>query len=144
MKLTIDLDNLKKLSKKGKDIFMKPEAEKELLAILEAEEQIKEIKEKAKEELEKVALKKNPNFSSIESDNVKVYYRAFGSRYRVDDPNADKLPEDLIKTEKKYKIITKEVDKFYKEHGKLPVGINEVERPKKISFNAKKNEQDKK
>lgn len=143
MKITIDLDNLKKLSKKGSEIFLRPEAEEELIAIHEAREQVEELYKEAKEKLKEEALKKNPNFSSIESDKVKVYYRAFGSQYRVDEANLDKIPEGIAKKKVSYSVDTKELNKFVKEKGKLPVGIKTVERNKQITFKPKKNEEKK-
>jgi len=137
MKMTIDLDNLKKIAKKGKDIFLKPEAEKELLKISFAIAELEEIYKEAKLELEKAALKKNPNFSSIESDKVKIFYRAFGQRFRLDEAVIKEVSSEMYSQSIKYSLDVKEIDRYFKEHKTLPYGINAVDRKKQITFKAK-------
>lgn len=164
MKITIDTKELAKLTSDGKDIFLKPEAEKALLKLLEVQELVTQAIDSAKDELEKSALAVDPNFKSIQGDSVRVYYRAFGSRFYIDEAVIEQVPAEIYKTnlqvlagngegvesyqqsvsqlgwqiEKvKRTVDTKAVDKWAKEHRGLPIGLNEVERKKSITFSVK-------
>lgn len=99
MKVTIDLGKLKKMVAEGEKIFLNPEAGEALRAILEAEEQIEQIKEEAKKRLAELAFKLNPNFKSISSDTVRVSVRSFGAKYYVDETQLDLIPPELFRTE---------------------------------------------
>jgi len=136
MKITIDTSNVQALVKRGKDIFLEPQAEDALLQLLELQDSIDEAIKTAKEELIEAGLKRNPNFSSIRSDRLKIMYRAYGQQYFVDESNLDKLPADFYTKKKKiwYTVNTKAINQQLKETGKLPLGIVEVERTKQISL----------
>lgn len=137
MKLNIDTDNLKKLSKTADGVLLKPEAEKTLVDLLQARKDIEEAINEAKTVLEKSALALDPNFSSLTADNVKIYYRSYGSRWIVDMNLLSYLPEDYYTKEIKIKLDTKKVERHIKETGKVPAGVNEIERPKVIAFGFK-------
>lgn len=137
----IDIEKLKDLVVKADDIFLTPEGEKVLVQLLEMQDQVENAIVEAKAKLEAAALKANPNFSSIQANQIKVYYRAFGSKYYIDENQINLAPKELYTSEEKvvYKIDTKAVDKWIDQHGGLPTGINEVERKKTLSFGLKKN-----
>jgi hypothetical protein len=136
---TIDLEKLEELKVKADDIFLTPQGENVLVKLLEIQEQVEKAIIEAKLRLEATALKANPNFSSIQGNKIKVYYRAFGAKYYIDEKNLHMAPKELYTAEEKivYKIDTKLVDKWIDDHGGLPTGINEVERKKAISFGLK-------
>ena len=92
-----------------------------------------------KKKLEAAALKVNPNFSSIQADKIKVYYRAYGAKYYIDEAQINLAPKELyaVETKTMYKIDTKAVDKWTDEHGGAPTGIKEVTRTKSITFSLK-------
>lgn len=136
--LKIDLKKIKKLSKKADEIFLKPEGEKVLVDLLEAQAEIEKAIDEAKAILEKTALKKNPNFSSIQADKVKVYYREYGAKYYVDENQLDLIPEGLTKKQVKYSVDSKAVEDWVDEHDAMPTGIKEVDRKKSISISLKK------
>ena len=137
MKLNIDTDNLKKLSKTADGVLLKPEAEKTLVDLLQARKDIEEAINEAKTVLENAALALDPNFSSLTADNVKIYYRSYGSRWVVDMNLLSYLPEDYYTKEVKIKLDPKKIEKHIKDTGKIPAGINEIERPKTIAFSLK-------
>jgi hypothetical protein len=138
MILTIDTDKLKELVTQADKIFMSPEGDEALASLIEIEAQVKEAREAAEKTLEQAALAINPDFKSIQSDRVKVMYKTYGSRFYLDETNLDKVPKELYTTETKYKVDSKAVEKYVDEHKGIPVGINEVERTKKLSFSLKK------
>lgn len=124
---------------KSDEIFLSPKGEKTLLKLLEIQEQVEKAIDEAKAKLEAAALKANPNFSSIQANAIKVYYRAFGSKYYIDNEQLHLAPKELYTTEEKitYKIDTKAVEKWVDQHGGMPTGIVEVERKKAITISLK-------
>lgn len=99
MKITIDLDKLEALTASADKIFLEPDGEGVLLKLLEVEQQVADAIAGAKKKLEETALKLNPDFSSIQADKIKVYYRKYGSSYYVDESNLAGIPTNLYKTE---------------------------------------------
>lgn len=135
----IDTDQLNELVVKADEIFLTPQGEKVLLKLLEIQDQVEKAITEAKIKLETAALKANPNFSSIQADKIKVYYRAYGAKYYIDEAQINLAPKELYTAEPKitYKIDTKAVEKWADEHGGMPTGIKEVERTKSITFSLK-------
>lgn len=142
MKLTIDTNKIKVMADEAKGIIFTPEAESTILSLLEMQKSVEEAIKLAKENIEQEALKLNPNFNSIASDNLRIGYRVFGSRYRLDETRVLDLPKELYKTEYKYSIVVDEVDKYVEEHGSLPLGIDEPERKKQVTITLKGEKED--
>lgn len=138
MVITIDLSKLNNLKKDADGIFISPEGGDVLATICELEAKLKEAREQAELILEATALKLDPEFNSIRNDKVKVYYRAYGAKFYVDETLIATAPKELYKSEVKYKVDTKLVEKWVDEHKGMPAGIVEVERKAKISFSLKK------
>lgn len=136
----IDLEKLNDLVVKADDIFLTAKGEQVLIDLIKIQEQVENAIAEAKTKLEAAALKANPNFTSIQADKVKVYYRAFGQRYYIDEAQVNLAPKELYTSEEKitYKLDTKAVDKWIDQHGGLPTGIIEVERKKSLTFGLKK------
>lgn len=142
--MNIEIEKLQQLVTDSDKIFLSSEGEEVLVQILNIQKQVEHALETAKQMLEKKALEINPNFSSIQADKVKVYYRSYGARYRIDENYLDKVPSRLYKTSIRYDVIAEEVEKFADEKGGLPMGINEVERPKSLSFSLKNSNENEK
>lgn len=135
--MKIDVEKLDRLKKDADKIFLDPEGENILLQLLEIEEQVRLAIDEAKAKLEKAALKMNPNFSSIQADKIKVYYREYGAKYYVDESHADMIPQGMVTEKKTYAVDSRAVEKYVDEKGGLPMGIKEVERKKTLSFSLK-------
>lgn len=135
--MNIDIEKLAQLTAEADKIFLTPEGEEVLVKLLEIQKQVELAIDTAKQKLEQKALELNPNFSSIQADKIKVSYRSYGAKYRVDENNLDKLQSNFYKVRKAYDVISSEVEKWVDEHKGLPLGINEVERPKSLSFSLK-------
>ena len=138
--MNIDIDQLSELVATADGIFLSARAEKTLLKLLEIQKQVEDAIIEAKKKLEETALKINPNLQSIQADKVKVWYRAYGSRYLIDESNLQNVPLEMYETKvvTKYSVKAKEVEKFANEKGNLPLGIREVERQKQLVFGLKK------
>lgn len=136
----IDIEKLAKLKAEADKIFLSPEGEDVLVQLLEIQEQVEEAITAAELKLEQAGLKLNPNFNSIQGDRVKVYYRAYGSKYYMDEQNVGQAPKELYTVESKvtYKIDADLVDKWTDEHGGMPTGIIAVDRKKSLKFSLKK------
>lgn len=132
--VTVDLDAVHELVTEGKNIFLRPDAENALVALLSLRDKVEEAISNAKHILEEEGLKQNPNFSSIRSDKVRVFYRVFGAKYTVDDTHIADLPTALYKQKMTYSVNTKELEKFVEETGALPLGIIEKDLKKQITI----------
>lgn len=131
------LRKLEKLTEDAGEIFISPDGEQVLIDILEAETKINEIKERAKLKLAEAAAKINSNFSSIQADNVKVFYREYGAKYYLDESQKDLVPDGMVEEKVSYSVNSKAVEEFVKTKGGMPTGIKEVERSKTLSFSLK-------
>lgn len=138
--MTIDIEQLDKLIVDADKIFLTPEGEKVLIQLLELKDQVESAIDEAKKRLEAAGLKISPEFTSIQADKVKVYFRAFGERYKIDPSFIDTLPKNFYKTTMKYSAIAEEIEKAIENKEKLPQGIIEVDRTKTITFSLKNKE----
>jgi ElaB/YqjD/DUF883 family membrane-anchored ribosome-binding protein len=91
--MNIDLDQIPQLIQDADKILISPEGEESLVKLLEIKKQVQAAIEEVEKKLEEEALKINPLFKSISSDRVKVYYRAYGSLYKVDETRVAELPK---------------------------------------------------
>ena len=98
MIISVDTDQIKKLAEDAKGIYTTLEAEQALIKLLSMQKKIEEGIEIAKKNLEEAGLKINPNFKSIRSSNVRIYYRGYGSRYFIDEQYVGNVPPDLFET----------------------------------------------
>ena len=140
--MKIDIEKLAKLVKDADQIVFSAEGEKVLVKILEIEKQVEDAKKAAKAKLEESALKLNPNFSSIRGDKVKVYYRVFGTKYKIDESLVAKVPKELYNSKVSYYAGSKAIDAWAEEHKGLPQGVIEPERIKQLTFSLKNGEED--
>lgn len=137
MEININLQKLELAVNSAGDIIFTPEAEKHLQLLLDTQNKIDELVKQAKDIIEAKGLEYNENFNGVVSDNLKVGYRMFGSRYSLDESRISELPERLYKKEIKYSPVTEEIDTYYDEHGNLPLGVVEKDRKKQITITAK-------
>jgi len=140
--MQIDLDNLNKLVSKADGIFFTPEGEETLIELYAIQERVEEAITAAKAAILKTALKTDPNFSTIQGDKVKVAYRVYGAKYRIDEPMLPEIPKELYSVKTSYSVDSKKVDKWFDEHKGLPIGIIEPERERVISITLKGDKND--
>lgn len=132
-KVTIDLDKIAELTEKSDEVMLTNEGEKHLVELLQIQEKIDRAVDTAKKKIEEAALDINPNFKSLRSDRIRIYYRQYGARWKIDESLIREVPRGLYEIQKKYKLDNKAVEKYAEENG-LPRGIIEPERPHKISI----------
>lgn len=135
--MQIDVEKLDELIEKADGIFLSGEQEQVLLDFIAIEQQVENARDAIKKKLEEAGLKKNPDFKSIQADRVKVYYRQFGSRYKIDESKIQNIPAVLYSEKMTYSPNIKEIDVWAETHKGLPDGILEPERPKQLTFSLK-------
>src|SRR3990167_3856095 len=135
--MKIDIEKLDSLKKTADKIFLEPEGEEVLLSLLEIQKQVEDAIDAAKAKLEETALKLDPNFSSIQADKIKVYYRQYGARFKIDESKVAQIPKELYSEKVTYSPIVAEIEKKVEELGGLPDGVIEPERPKQLTFSLK-------
>lgn len=135
--MQIDIEKLENLVLDSDKIFISAEGEEVLVELLRIQKQVEQAIDSAKSKIEQTALKLNPNFSSIQADRIKVYYRAYGARYKIDESFIDQIPVNLYTTKTSYLPVPEEIEKWTEEHKGMPVGIVEPERNKSLTFSLK-------
>ena len=138
MKISVDTDQLQILVGSAGEIVINKEGEETLLKLLEIQNQVDEAMKQAKANIERQALQVDKNFMSVQGDRIKVAYRAYGSRYAIDQSHLSDIPETLYKKVTRFSPDTKAIDKYANETGKLPVGIITPDRVKQIIIGIKK------
>lgn len=141
--MNINIENLDNLKLKADKIFISPEGEEVLIQLLDLRQQVEDAIDVAKTKLEEKGLELDPNFNSIQASKVKVYYRAFGARYKIDPSFVDQLPKNLYKTSTKYDAVAEEIEKYVEGNKGLPLGIIEADRTKTLTFSLKGQKDDK-
>lgn len=134
MIIHVDTDDLQKLVVQGSKIVTSPEAEDALMKLLELQHTVDAAIVEAKKQIENTALAYDPNFTSVQSDKIKVGYRVFGAKYSIDPAYLEKLPAELYKTKVSHSADTTAIDRFIAEKGALPLGINPMPRAKQITI----------
>jgi len=135
MTISINLDEVGQWVDQSKDFSLTREAENAIANLLQLQEQIDDALKLAKSMIEKQALEYNPNFTAIKGDKIRVIYRVYGGRYKIDEQFLSVLPRELYKTLIRHTPNTKEIDTLIENHeGKIPAGILEVDREKQISI----------
>lgn len=132
--ITVNLDDLDKLVKKGEEIIMSPEAEGALIQLLDLRDKIELAYDEAKVRIEKAALKEDAHFKSVQGDKIKAGYRPFGAKYAIDPSLISKISPELITVSTRYSPVSKAVDAFMADHKNLPQGISLRDRKPKITF----------
>ena len=139
MKIIIDLDQVQEWVTDADKILLTPDAEKSIMQLLDLSKELELAIDSAKLKIQDAALKLNPDFKSVHSDNLSVAFRAYGSRFSIDETYLNTVPKELYKTKVTISPVPEEVEKWADAHeGKLPMGIVEKEREKKISITVKK------
>lgn len=141
MKVVIDTDQITLLKDKADKIFFDPKGEDVIIELYELQAQIEEAIKQAKLKIETEGLKLDPEFSSIKSDRIKIMYRSYGSRYKIDQSRINELDKSLYKTKTTYVPDVKAIDSYIESNdGKIPLGIESPDRIKQVSIKIKDDE----
>lgn len=129
-KITIYTDKI--ILKKGE---LTPIAQRQLVALLEAQKQLSDLLEGIKEQLGEQMEKSNLN--SVEYGEIKVTRSVTGTRFAFDpDKKVDPAFTQLVSYPK---VNTKAVDAYLTLHDKLPKGILESLRKVKVDIKLQEN-----
>jgi hypothetical protein len=129
----IDIDEMKMLAKEGEAFIFKPSAEKSLLKLHETIMLLQALEDSVKHQIGILGRELNPNFKGVIGENVKCIYRKYGAKYEYDWKNKEgALP--FLKKKEYYSVDADKVDKYVKEVGELPDGINEKAREDVLSI----------
>lgn len=137
MIIQIDSDKVTSLVKDGDKILFSKDGEDTILELHRMEQMIADALSSVKEKIKDAALKLDPTFTSIQGDKVKVSYRAYGTRYRIDSSRVNLLPQDCYKTKVTYMPQADFIEEFADKNGGLPIGVLENQREKQIQITVK-------
>lgn len=129
-KIIIDTNHLLALEKKGKELLLKPEAEKALADLLDLQEKVNQTVEETAEYILAEGLELTPNFKGIVGERIRAIARAYGPRYLA----TDKADSKYLKKSIRYFVDNKKVENYHQEHGQPPKGIKENVRKIKLTF----------
>jgi len=131
--ITIKPDQVNQLAKKAGKLVFKPEAEAELIKLLELEKQVSEAIKAVKVTIAEAGESILPEFTGVQGQFVKCIYRAYGAKYGVDKNEPD-LDKKFFNTSVRYLADSKAIEDHMKETGKTPVGVFENPRSKTLSI----------
>lgn len=138
--ITINLDTVDSLVKKGENFVFKKEAEAEIIKLLKLRDLLDEKIKEVKVGIEKAGKSIDPSFKGVIGENLRATYRVFGERYTYDKYNPP--DEGFLKTITFSKVDSAKVDEHVEKTDELPEGIVLKERIPTISFTLKDNEKD--
>ena len=125
--------DIKLLAEEGGNFLFKPQAENELLKLIELKELIDKTLEEVKEKIAEAGLSVNPNFRGVIGEKLRCIYRAYGGKYRY-DWQRKQICEPFLKRREYFSVDTDKVEAYEKEVGELPDGIMESDRENKLSI----------
>ena len=135
--LVITYDNLDLLVQGSNEICINPKGEEILTKLLLLKDAVDIAIDKCKNQLSVAIQEIDPDLSSISSDKVKLMYRVWGAKYRLDDTLIDSIDEKFYTKKETYSPNATEIDKEIKTNGVLPNGIIINERTKSVSITLK-------
>lgn len=137
MIINIDTAKVLELVKSGDKILFSADGEKVIVELNEMQAMIETALHDVKKNIQESALKLDPTFTSIQGDRVKVSYRAYGTRYRIDQTKLQEIPAEFYKSKVTYSPEIKAIEEFVDKQGGLPDGILENVREKQIQITVK-------
>lgn len=126
-------DEIKILAQEGEKFIFKPKAEEKLIELIMLKEFIDSTIEEVKEKIAIAGLSINPNFKGVIGDKVRCIYRAYGGKYKYDWQRKE-VAEPFLKKKEYFSVDADLVEKYFKEVGELPDGIEEADRENKLSI----------
>ena len=144
MKIIIDTDLIHDLSVEGRNIVLGPEAEEALIHLYALKEAADYALKETARWITKKGLQVNPNFVGVKGDIMKVSYRLWGPKYRIDKSmkttekyrlNNSRTVANKIRKNSSYRPDKAAVEKYVARHRKLPPGIKSAYRKPRSHIN---------
>lgn len=160
--IVVKESQLNLIKQESDKIIINNNAEIHLMRLLELQKLVEDTLAYCKERLAAKAAEIDPDFKAVVSDNLKIMYRAYGSKYGLDESQIDSVPRELLTEtmimnadkvreyciendinfeqflDSQYSLDTKALDKYMKKNTTLPLGIIEIDRKKQLSITLKK------
>ena len=129
-------DKILQLTEDGKKLLIDPLAEKSILQLLEYQEKVNNAVDQVKTFLQEAGEAILPNFKGVESGNLRIMCREYGSKYKFS--GGVKADSAFVVTKEVSSIDSKAVDDYYNATQELPVGIEaNKDRNKSLSITVK-------
>lgn len=132
--LTIELDDIVKLSSDGKTFVFNQEAEESVAQLLELQEKVERAIQDVKREIASQGSMINPGFSGVRGSRIHASYRHYGQPYKIGD--ILDVPTDCYTKVESYRINTTAIENYIDAKGKIPPGIIVNKREKVVSLKA--------
>ena len=132
--LRVNIKKIQKLTKDSNKVKIDKESENILKMLFFLKYKIDEAIENAKVQIEVEGNKLIPHFKGFVGEDISAIYRAYGSKYVIDDPETSEFSKVNIR----YTSDTDKIEKYLEEYGELPMGVKLVDRKPKLTFNTKK------
>ena len=134
--ITVNKKEIARFVKKGSKLVFTSSAEQELLKLLALQDFIKDQIDLVKQQIAEAGLKVDKDFRGVVGEKVRVSYRFFGRKYSWDKEQLEKV-KPFLEEVKYLKLKSDRVITYLQETGKLPDGITEVAREKKVAITVK-------
>lgn len=138
--IIIKTDEIGALAKEGEKFIFQPEAEEKLIELLMLQDLVNSTVEDVKEAIAKAGTDINPNFKGVIGDRVRLVYRQYGAKYKYDWKKKNEC-KPFLKEKTSWYVDTDKIEKYVEEVGELPEGIEENDRPNKLSISFKDEEE---
>lgn len=132
--LRINIKKIQKLTKDSNKVKIDKESENILKMLFFLKYKIDEAIENAKMQIEVEGNKLIPHFKGFVGEDISATYRAYGSKYVIENPETNEYSKVNIR----YTPDTEKIEKYLEEHGELPMGVKFADRKPKLTFNTKK------
>lgn len=145
MKISIDTGKFK-LPKREPDkkglLPLSDTDEKILKKVIEAKAAIQAVEDDLKEKMAARLQEMGPNVTGFRGVAVKIGYRFFGAKYRIDDTLVSQLDPAFYSSKTSYSPQTKAIEKFEESTGNLPLGVDRRDRNKTITIKSLEDKED--
>lgn len=130
--ITIDKNQIAVFKEEAGKLVLKKEAENELVKLLDTIDLLNDTLDHVKEQILQGGQKISPDFKGVVGAKVKAIAREYGSKYSV--TQSTKENEQFVNERITQTVNGSGVDQFISKHGRLPKGITELKRTKKLTI----------
>lgn len=136
--ITIQIKDLELIKNESGKVVLNHNAEKFLVDLLDLQAKVDETLILCKQKIQEAIEAEDSELSSINTDNLKIMNRVYGSKYSLDKNVIDYVDKNLYEKVVSFKLLSNEVDKYIKEKGANPEGITPILRKNILSISLKK------
>lgn len=134
-KLTIELEDVVRLSADGKTFVFNPTAEDSIQKLLALQERVELALAEVKTTIAEQGVAISPAFSGVRGDKVVASYRHYGQAYKLGD--VSKIEPAFYVKSVSFRPNSTAIEDHFKKTGSLPTGVVVNERDKVVSLKRK-------